>query len=407
MKKFFQFIGPKQNWSPVEIQKKFKFKNSDRWNLTQKIVKPVEKFQSDPLMGSTLRNGHTFLACFLTENLEALNPNRQGLLRNFLNDYEDPFIWSTARGLELPKKTPFQRDKLDEEFFEVRDLDFAKKDREEPINVKCAYDDLIMVVVFECDEKVSIMVNSKFFTTGKSRQAGRSSWVNIKPLEEFKTYFQRKSLTESRNVSDKVNPGTSGISVARSSSVRSNSDTARSQPKESSKSTPQQSSQSTPQESSQENDCLLESESRRKSKAGRKRRRESAFNTVRFTSENISIETETKSQTFLIESISSKMSFLNKQWIGKTSDERKKQWDEIFNQSPFNLFERVESGTADGLKFFRFHEILSNESQDAVEKEWGRIFINTPYPKETLCYIIFDSYKKPPYLGLLNISFSG
>ena len=383
MKKFFQFMGPKQNWTPVEVQKKFKFKQSDRWNLKQKIVKSVDSFQDDPLMARTLRNGYTFLACCRTENLSAVESDDDGLLVNFLNEYDEPYIWAPGRAFTLPKRNPLSKPTTDENFFEIQDLDFAKSNREEQINVKCAFTDLIMVVSFEEDSKVAILVNSCFFSLSKSRQVGRQSWINIHPLKTYSSWFKQAKPAPKSQTNETTNEPSGNSKSQSSRSERSESEIERSQ--------------------SNRRESHLESEAGKKSRAGRKRKRESDVNNVRFGPDYIVIETEDRNQKFPIEPISNKMSYLSKQWIANSKEHREKQWNEIADQ-PLDIFERVRTDTAEGIRFFRFNECFPPPSQDAIEKEWGRLFPNSDFPKYTLFYIIFDSKRTNPYTGLLGVS---
>ena len=406
MTKFVEFLGPKPNWDPIRITGKFKFKKSERWNLQQKIVKQVLTFEDDPLMVSTLRQEFTFLALVKTENLEALDPDQSYDLINFLDHYEDPWIWVLARGLTVKKKTPFSRSTLDENHFEIRDIDFSKKNRDGQINCRCRYDDLMMAITFEPDEKVAIIVSATYFTTVRSKQQGRQCWINVKPTKEYRSFFQVNKDDEDDE--DKNTPGTSGISrsQSQSSEVRSDSEfdsQRKGRQKEKSQSrergTEKSQSRERKTESSQSKEGESESEvDKQKSKAGRKRKRTCPSVNVKFGKDLITVETEERTHKFVIEPISNKPSYRGKHWVGRTKEERQKQWKELFDK-PFDLFERVRNDEAEGLRFFRYKDLFPKESQKAVEKEWGALFPNTPFPRETLLYIIFDSSQTNPYLG--------
>lgn len=429
LKKFFQHLGPKPNWTPLEVQKKCLYKNNSRWNIKQKLLKDVrgDEFFADALMHSTIQNGFTFLVCCQTKNLKPVAKRSKydqnvenARLECFLDEYDSPFIWSCGRSLTAKTKNPLSKPKQDDEYFEIPDLDFDCSNREMPLKAKCKFQDIIMVMIFNADEECVIMVNSEYHTVKRARKH-----QTIKQLDAFNKFVQKKPSKNAEIDVDLV-AGTSGLSQPitiksnRQSGNESSQPTSRQKRQSENESSEPTSSQQVqsgneksqpissqqagdekipprcdytitgPSESELDNSTLV--------KAGRKRKTNSAYNQIKFSPDYITVITQKRKQQFVIEPIRNKLGYLSKDWVASTVPTRQTQWEKIFNRKQFDLFDRVANDEAKGLRFFRFHEVFPDESQECIVKEWSKLFPNSPFPNN-LAYIIFDSEKTNPYTG--------
>ena len=83
-------------------------------------------------------------------------------------------------------------------------------------------------------------------------------------------------------------------------------------------------------------------------------------------------------------------------YIGKTADERRRQWRE--NIAPkFDIFEKIRNNEGHGLVFIPYEEIFT-ASQIATVNNFWRNEIGTS-PPECMCYCIFDKSTPFYYTG--------
>lgn len=406
MRSFFSQLGPTANWTPSEVQNTFIYKRSSLWRQSQKILKAVDQFPTDPLFESAKNNNESFLVCILTENLHCYHEedeNNKTRLLDFLDEYKSPYIWTCGRPMHLPRRNTLSERILDENYFEIMDLEFSSNKRSKKIHVKALYNDVIMMVIPEPGENVVVMAHSEYHYTCKNTKG--KMIVKAKPL--YKKMFSSKTKAAKNKLGQgDLKPGSSGQSQSSSRSQpsgKSNS-SSRSQPSGRSKFNQSESSidrsQKRPKPDKtrpeQTNDDISGNS---QIKRGRKRKREPEdYNTVRFCDNFITVVTDIRTQKFPIETVSKdNISLRHKKWIGGTEEIRRDQWEQIQINADFDLFERVRNDDAMSLRFFRFKEIFPQESIQCCMREWDSK-CKGPFP-DNLMYIMYDSSKVIPYLG--------
>ena len=419
MKTFFSQLGPTANWTPSEVQNTFIYKRSSLWRKNHKILKAVDEFPTDILFESVKKNNESFLVCISTDHLEGYHEkdeNNKTRLLDFLDEYRPTFIWTCGRPIHAPKKTPFSKPILDETYFEILDLTFSSNKRAKKIHVKAPYNDVIMMIIPESNDNVVIMANSEYHYVCRNNKGK----MIVKVQSSYKKTFNSKSKAAKKDLGQGgVIPGTSGQSqsIGRSQSISRSQPSGRSQPNDQTQFKSSESSMDRSQiqsntdktrpektsdnrsGSSQSKESELEPESSFKIKRGRKRKRENdTYNTVKFTSSFITVITDERSQRFPIETVSKEnISVRHRKWIGRNEEIRKDQWKKIQMNSDFDLYERVRNDDALSLRFFRFSEIVPQDSIDCCMKEWYSK-CRGPFP-DNLMYIMYDSSKEIPYLG--------
>ena len=173
MKSFLSKLGPIPNWTPGEVQNTFIYKRSSLWRQSQKILKPVDQFPTDPLFESVKNNNESFLVCILTDNLRCYHEedeNNKTRLLDFLDEYRSEYIWTCGRPMHLPRRNTLSEKILDETYFEILDLNFSSNKRAKKIHVKAPYNDVIMMVIPEPGENVVVMANSEYHYTCKNNK---------------------------------------------------------------------------------------------------------------------------------------------------------------------------------------------------------------------------------------------
>lgn len=213
-------IGPKQNWDPEQVQRKFVYKSDKIFKSKQDKLRPTQNFIDEERFAKKLKNGDNFIACFETKNIKTENI-RDGQMaddvsRFLYSSHQDQFIWAPGRSYSNPKK-PFED--YCKDFFQIPDLNFGA-DRRNPLKVLCPISDILVLILIEENHKVSILFNKTFLKIKNHR-----SKQYLKPTSKYTKYFKTSNGLHTAN-KENVNPsgaGPSGLQSSQPGSIRSNS----------------------------------------------------------------------------------------------------------------------------------------------------------------------------------------
>ena len=199
LRKFAQSIGGLPNWNPCQIVKKFGTKSNRYWHAKQKTLKPVSDFKKQFLdeeeqnrtLVNTLNRGWNFICLVKTEHFTADDETNRQRLDKFQEEYMDPCIWTmgTAKlkrpGLISPKN--FSTDVI-----QIDEL-VSEPNRSERLQVFCPIDDIVMMIIFECDPHVSILYNDVYFEISKGNLKIRPECKRIFAEERTQSKTRPKS----------------------------------------------------------------------------------------------------------------------------------------------------------------------------------------------------------------------
>ena len=397
-------LDPTLTMSPMAVQKKLLLKASRTWIYNQRQLNVISVFSENQTFETALKHGYTFMCCLQTKNLVALNDDSADQLGEFLINHGLPYIWCTARGYHPKGRSVFSAPSYD--YIEILDLNYANKDRENPIKVKCPMFDIIFAVTIEEDKKVCVLASSEFFNLGTERH---NKIIRIK--KDYKSYFVSKPMLRENSFNDsQINPGTSGMTASEITaserpepmmhekqtqpSTPSQIDTPTgdshakdSQPKDSEPkdSEPKDSEPNAPQSQTERPKKMMKEDLR--GRPVKKMMEPGQFNRVEFSHGFIKIVTESESKTFAVQDIKDHRDLLSKKWLKDTVDDRKKQWDKFICEE-FDLFDLVREKKADHIVFIRMKDCISTAQMTKIKSYWNEA-IEAKFPPN-LCYILFD-----------------
>ena len=373
---FVHNVGRIPAWSPSEIFHKFQYKNNKIYRAKMANIEVIEPgaFHKNQTFTRSLTNGSEFLVCVETKELVDVNDEDSTRLNLFLKQYPYSYIWTVARSLDIAQKrsrTPSMQE------IEIRDLVFKEAElyRGDKIHVKCCMKDIIMSVTIEEDPKVNIQINSAYLIASHTKRG----WF-VRSTPNYKHFFNHKpSSTKKTPKPAQKAFDVSGVVVDSDEADVDSSKNIQSQNIHSQK-MPSQNIQSDGSSRSIDTD-----ESNR-----------CRFQAITFTSDHITIETETRTERFKISHVHEESKTTSQFWCAKTIQERFNQYDDIL-KTPFNLFDLVRENKAHGLIFIHYDELVTKEVKTKVIANW-KSKTRQPMPNP-FAYIIFDKAKAVPFVG--------
>ena len=370
-------LGEIPSWHPTETHRKFLYKNDKIFKAKQRKIVRAEThaLHEDAGFARNLRSGSNFLVCVETSNLEAMEPDHDERLTEFLSEASYQHIWTIGRSADTGRKN-----ECSEQYIEIMDLLYkeASLNRSDFIHVKCPMKDVIMVVLIEPDDKVDIVVHSKYLEITKNKRSDRCV---VKAIKQYKTFFGDPSANSKPVKSvEKSKP---------SSSANDDSDLNRNAAK-------------SPDGKHVDESHVADSQSLFINSEGEDTALPNKFEDVTIEKGVIHVRTETRGERFKISNASDEPRITSKFWVERTKEKRAEQWNEDFinKHFKFNLFDAVRRNKAHGLVFIPYDQVIPKEEAIKKIRNYWRLQTRQPVPKEPLFYVIFDRCAEIPFLGM-------